>query len=87
MRHLQDCTETPAERRWWPRPEFPPYGGAFSAVIPHLTVADHVSLEVLDLVDRSVARHLPIHCRATAAWLMCSDEHGVWSRHEVFPFG
>ena len=68
-------------------PEFPPYSGAFSTVIPHLTVADHVSTEVLDTVDRSVARQLPIRSRATAAWLMCSDEHGIWSRHEVFPFG
>ena len=69
--------------RW---PEFPAYGGAFSTVIPHLTVADHVGADVLDMVDRNVANHLPIRCRATEAWLMCSDDHGVWSRHEVFPF-
>jgi 2'-5' RNA ligase len=69
--------------RW---PEFPPYGGAFSTVIPHLTVADHVAADVLDAVDRNIAIHLPIRCRATEAWVMCSDEHGFWSRHEIFPF-
>jgi 2'-5' RNA ligase superfamily protein len=68
-------------QRW---PEFPPYGGAFATVIPHLTVADHATAEVLDAVDLTVARHLPIACRATEAWLMCSDEDGFWSRHEVF---
>ena len=70
--------------RW---PEFPPYGGAFSTVIPHLTVADHVAADLLDAVVRDAATHLPIRCRATEAWLMCSDEHGLWSRHGVFPFG
>ena len=69
--------------RW---PEFPPYGGAFSLVIPHLTVADRVAADVLNAIDRDVSSHLPIRCRATEAWLMCSDEHGFWSRHEVFPF-
>jgi 2'-5' RNA ligase len=69
--------------RW---PEFPPYGGAFSLVIPHLTVADRVAADVLNAIDRDVSNHLPIRCRATEAWLMCSDEHGFWSRHDVFPF-
>jgi len=71
-------------RQW---PEFPPYGGSFSTVIPHLTVADHAATDVLDTVDVTVARQLPISCRATEAWLMCSDEHGVWSRRDVFRFG
>jgi 2'-5' RNA ligase superfamily len=67
-------------------PEFPPYGGTFSTVIPHLTIADHVAADMLDAVDRHVAAHLPIRCRATEAWLRCSDERGFWSRHAVFPF-
>jgi hypothetical protein len=71
-------------RRW---PEFPPYGGAFSTVIPHLTIADHVGTDVLDTVERTVSIHLPLKCRATAAWLLCSDDHGFWSRSHTFPFG
>lgn len=70
-------------RQW---PEFPPYGGAFSPVIPHLTVADHVATDVLDTVDQDVAVHLPIRCRATEAWLMCSDKRGIWSRQEAYAF-
>jgi 2'-5' RNA ligase len=77
---LARVTET-LVRQW---PEFPPYGGAFSTVTPHLTIADQVTNEVLDSVDASVARHLPIPCRATEAWLMCSDEHGFWLRRNVF---
>jgi hypothetical protein len=65
-------------------PEFPPYGGAFSTVTPHLTVADRVTPELLDSVDAAIAGHLPISCRATEAWLMCSDERGFWSKREVF---
>lgn len=34
--------------RW---PDFPPYGGAFSTVIPHLTVADRSEGDVLDRVQ------------------------------------
>ena len=68
-------------------PEFPPYRGAFATVIPHLTVADHVAPDVLDTVAADLAGWLPIRCRATEAWLVCSDEHGVWSRRDVFRFG
>jgi len=68
-------------QRW---PEFPPYGGAFSSVIPHLTIADQAASDVLDTVERDVASHLPIRCRAAEASLMCSDEHGFWSRHDDF---
>jgi hypothetical protein len=67
-------------------PQFQPYRGAFSTVIPHLTVADQVATGVLDMVGLHVAGHLPIRCQATEAWLMCSDEHGLWSRREVFRF-
>ncbi|HET9833031.1 MAG TPA: 2'-5' RNA ligase family protein [Vicinamibacterales bacterium] len=70
-------------RQW---PEFPPYGGAFSTVTPHLTVAQQATPEVLDAVDAAVSVHLPIVCGAKEAWLLCSDEHGFWSVREVFRF-
>ena len=69
--------------RW---PGFPPYGGSFSTVIRHLTIADQATAEVLDAVASGVARHLPISCRATEAWLICSDESGFWSKREAFRF-
>jgi 2'-5' RNA ligase len=71
-------------RQW---PQFPPYRGMFPTVTPHLTVADHVSTDVMDMFDVSVASRLPIRCCATEAWLICSDEDGFWSRREVFRFG
>lgn len=67
-------------------PEFPPYGGSFSTIIPHLTIADQATGDALDQVDASVSPQLPIRCRATEAWLMCSDEQGRWTRYEAFPF-
>ena len=70
-------------RQW---PEFPLYGGSFPTVIPHLTIADQAASDTLDAVEMSVSPKLPIGCRATEAWLMCSDEHGLWARHEMFPF-
>jgi len=65
-------------------PEFPPYGGAFPTVTPHLTVAHQVGPDILDAVDAAVGCRLPIACRATEAWLMCSDDNGFWSAREVF---
>jgi 2'-5' RNA ligase len=65
-------------------PEYPPYGGAFSTVLPHLTVADQATSETLDSISAALRAELPIRCRATEAWLMCSDERGYWSKREVF---
>jgi len=70
-------------RQW---PDFPPYGGVFSTVTPHLTVAQQAAPDVLDIADAAVSGHLPIACRATEAWLVCSDERGFWSVREVFRF-
>jgi 2'-5' RNA ligase len=71
-------------RRW---PQWPPYRGTFSSTIPHLTIADHAETDVLDAVQRTVSIHLPIKCRAVAAWLLCSNDAGAWSRIQIFPFG
>lgn len=70
-------------KRW---PEFPPYGGTFAKVIPHLTVADRADVEVLDRVQQQIQPSLPILARATEVWILCSDEKNMWSRTEAFPF-
>jgi len=36
-------------------------------------------------MERSMAHSLPIRCHATEAWLMCSDDSGLWSRRHSFP--
>jgi hypothetical protein len=71
-------------QRW---PGYPPYRGAFPTVVPHLTVADRVGTAVLDDVERALSIELPIKCRAKAAWLLCSDGHGFWTRRQIFPLG
>ena len=70
-------------RQW---PAYPPFGGAFDTIIPHLTVAQPADRAVLDSVERVLTPKLPIHCRATAASLLCSDESGWWVRICEFPF-
>src|SRR5437899_2601928 len=35
-------------------PDCKPYGGAFSDIVPHLTVADQVDVDVLDTVQASL---------------------------------
>ena len=40
-------------------PDFPPYGGAFDAVVPHLTVAHDQPKEVLRAAEIDVIRRLP----------------------------
>jgi hypothetical protein len=65
-------------------PDCKPYGGAFTSIVPHLTVADRVDGEILAAVEDSLRRHLPIACVAREAWLMTSDAAGMWSRKARF---
>jgi 2'-5' RNA ligase len=66
-------------------PECKPYGGAFSEVIPHLTVADHVDIETLAAVEDYLCPHLPIECVAREIQLLTSDDSGMWSMKHSFP--
>ena len=66
-------------------PECRPYGGAFSDIIPHLTVADKVDGETLDAVEAALRDQLPIKCIAKEVWLLTSDDGEMWSRRAFFP--
>lgn len=68
-------------------PDCKPYGGAFPDVVPHLTVADQVNVDVLNTVQASIRDRLPIPCFAAEAWLLFSDDRGFWSRRERFRLG
>jgi 2'-5' RNA ligase len=68
-------------RRW---PQYPPYGGVYSEVIPHLTVADHVGAEVMSAVEHALRAQLPLRCHASEAWLICSDHDGRWKKVRSF---
>jgi hypothetical protein len=54
-------------------PAWPPYGGAFDEVIPHLTIEGD-------------APPLPARGRATHAVLFVEQELDVWEAHTTFPF-
>jgi 2'-5' RNA ligase len=67
--------------RW---PEAPPYGGQFTDIVPHLTVAHGQQPDVLDLVETALTAGLPVDATVSAVSLFVSD--GVhWSPHGEFP--
>jgi 2'-5' RNA ligase len=66
-------------------PDCKPYNGAFSDIIPHLTIADRVDVETLAVVEESLRHQLPIECVATEVWLLTSDDGGMWSKTACFP--
>jgi hypothetical protein len=66
-------------------PDCQPHNGAFSEIVPHLTVVHGLNGETLATVERYLRRHLPIKCFAREIWLMTSDHEGVWSKSAAFP--
>ena len=65
-------------RRW---PDCPPYGGAYDAIVPHLTVVQGTEPPGL---DRELAGRLPLGATATEVRLMTRDG-GPWSVKARFP--
>jgi hypothetical protein len=82
FRGLTDAAAT----RW---PGFPPYGGAFDEVIPHLTVGHRLgddADEVLDAAAGALRNHGPVTGQATEVALMVAGSSGRWridSRHHL----
>ncbi len=68
-------------------PDSPPYAGAISEVIPHLTVAQVDDAEALSKIAAAFARaaedHLPIAGRVESVWLM-DNRGGRWKREFEF---
>jgi 2'-5' RNA ligase superfamily len=62
-------------QRW---PEYPPYEGAWSEPIPHLTVSE---------TPTDVKVELPIDCRAREVTLIEEDDEGRWAERGRFPLG
>jgi 2'-5' RNA ligase len=65
-------------------PEHPPFGGAYSEIVPHLTVAYSTDADVLGLVEEQLLGRLPITAHATTASIM---EHadGKWRQRARLP--
>jgi hypothetical protein len=77
-----------AVQRW---PEYPPYGGEFDEITPHLTVGDRlVTGQAAPLVREASALlhcHGPITGEASSISLIVEDDRGFWSTAGEFPLG
>ncbi|MFB9630788.1 2'-5' RNA ligase family protein [Nonomuraea helvata] len=67
--------------RW---PEAPPYGGQFTEVIPHLTVAHGQQAHVLDEAEAALTVLLPITADVASVSLFVSDGDR-WHQRAEFP--
>ena len=68
-------------------PDYPPYGGQFAEVVPHLTVGDHGTAQQLAAAECDVRRHLPIREHAQAVTLMAEQADGHWRHRSRFGLG
>lgn len=69
-------------------PEYPPYGGQFDEVIPHLTIAQSDDAELLKKIHREISpaahQSLPIHKKVTEISLL-EQSIGYWKQTQTFP--
>ena len=69
-------------------PQYPPYGGAYDDVVPHLTVGESrlATPDELHEAEVDVTRHLPVGTRIARGLLMVgSDRPGSWRRVAELP--
>jgi 2'-5' RNA ligase len=66
-------------------PDYPPFGGQFAEVVPHLTIGDHGTPQQLLEAEREVQQHLPITAAARAVSLMVERADRRWERLTAFP--
>lgn len=66
-------------------PDWPPYGGKFDGILPHLTVAQG-DAATLDAAERDVVSHLPVHARATHAVMLTEVQPARWELQATFAF-
>jgi hypothetical protein len=71
----------------WARfPDTPPYGGRFDDVVPHLTVTDGQTAEVMDAAAARVRPLLPITARIQSVRLLVGrPEPDAWRTIAEFP--
>lgn len=66
-------------------PGYPPYGGAYEEVTPHLTVGFPTEGVDLREVAHDLEPKLPIAARVTSGWLI-ESRNGLWSKRAEFTF-
>jgi len=68
-------------------PDYPPYGGGYSEVIPHLTIADMAEAGPLDDIEREFmdqhGAQLPVRAKANEVWLI-ENTSGRWETRQAF---
>ncbi len=67
------------ERLWATFPAYPPYGGQFDDVVPHLTIGEGAGREALLEAESSVRAFGPVTGRAGRLTLMAQTPGGRWS--------
>jgi hypothetical protein len=66
-------------------PAFPPFGGRYDEVIPHLTVGHGRPVHELRAAEKTVQPQLPIEADATTVTLMTEQSTGgQWARAATF---
>lgn len=69
-------------------PDFPPFGGVFPDVVPHLTIAHGCDVAQMRAAERAVAPSLPIAGPVRHVTLMTQVEAGgAWRTRRRFPLG
>jgi hypothetical protein len=68
-------------------PEYPPYGGAFDEVVPHLLVGEGARPARMRRAARRLEPYLPIRGFAAEVLLMAPGASGHWEVRETFPLG
>ncbi|HKG50448.1 MAG TPA: 2'-5' RNA ligase family protein [Actinomycetales bacterium] len=78
------------EAVWRRFPEYPPYGGRYDDVVPHLTVAERElgSIDMLKAAESAVRAMLPVRARVHEALLIAgSSRPSSWRTVHVLPLG
>lgn len=69
-------------------PDYPPYQGEYTDLVPHLTVGSTGTSDDLRAAERAVLPHLPITSEVTHVQLMCgSPTAGSWRILHDIPLG
>lgn len=68
-------------------PDYPPYGGAYENVVPHLTVAQDVSADYYAAAEHALPAALPVREIVREAWLIGHRPEQPWHTLWRLPLG
>ncbi|HVA02346.1 MAG TPA: 2'-5' RNA ligase family protein [Acidimicrobiales bacterium] len=68
-------------------PEYPPYGGRFDEIIPHLTIGEGARPGRMRRAGHRLESLLPISAVASEVWLMAPEPSGRWGVRQRFTLG